>query len=223
MKYIVALLALILCCSFTICDKLKIKYHGISSTLYIYPDCDDSTTFIQQEYYVSEATKERKVPSKIWTIEKESVSINECFCIHNQTVYDSYIHLGQDTFYSENTHNNCWVKTSSVEPPFSREVRLNDSSKMRIQYFRNGRIWSCEFGVLDRTGHIYECIEWDTSYESKWKGFLKDVRGSTDSIEYEYPDGESGYKIVVSHPSVKTGTWKKYNSADVLIDSMVYK
>ncbi|WP_133162618.1 hypothetical protein [Flavipsychrobacter stenotrophus] len=227
MKYIISILAIIVCSSFTICQKMVCKDGKKWWTMYIYPSCADTTTYIELEYYTREAYKDKKIGEKEWTEHKQGVAVSERVYIKRVSKYSSDFHTGDYTSYSEktllNADKNEYESVRSFGHPSDRIIQVNDSMQMYLTYFKGGTVRRCELANRNQY-HKTEVVEWDSTYAYRWQGNLELVAEHDRLDTIVYDDHSAQYRVVILDSTRKVGVWKKYdNFTGALLDSVDHK
>jgi hypothetical protein len=205
-KYLIIIGITLFCCSFNICEK-KAKVDGKISRVYIYPDCDDTSTYLKQRYQANHIVEYLYVNSKLQykrILDKAGPWIVNEF---------SYGKPGGETHRTD---------TFAGTVP-DKSFGINDSCSLNIEYFGDGGYHICTYGY-DRH---HECahqadyassIVFDSLYKSKMVGSLQiicDSNSLTDAFT-----NEEFVKIV--HRERQVGMWYSVREDNMRIDSTKY-
>lgn len=197
----------LLFCGFNICEK-KVWTNGKIARVYIYPDCDDTGTYLKQRYnanhiveylYIHSRLRYKRILDKagVWVVNEYTYSKK------NDEVYriDSFPDMIPDKSFD-----------------------INDSCSLNIEYFADGGYHICTYGFNrnQECRHQQICastIVFDTVYKSKRMGSLQiicDSNAVTDAFT-----NDEFVKIV--HRERQTGMWYTVRDDGMRMDSIFYR
>ncbi len=204
-KYFIIIAVTLLCCGFNICER-KVLTDGKIARVYIYPDCNDTSTYLKQRYQANHIVEYLYIHSRLEykrILDKAgSWIVNDC----NYKLNAATTHT--DTFAGQ-------IPDKSFD--------INDSCSLNIEYFADGGYRVCTYGH----NRHFECkhqetlattIVYDTLYRSKTVGHLQIICDSntvTDAFS-----NEEFVKIV--HRERQTGKWYTVRLDGMVTDSSVY-
>ncbi len=224
-KYIVFASVLVLCCSFTICDKLE-EQKDKTWKLYIYPFCEDTTTYVVRDCRIKPAYKERDyVKRSPWKNHPIEYIYMEHFFIsgvEKQISTYSYRKEGGKLitrYTDENKYDGGRsMYVSNTRMCEAKSYTFSDSLHLGVDYFKNGAIKSYRMENWN-TGDAV-AMEWDSLYQYKWQGKYKSG-GVVDTLQ-SFDGGTETIKIIIHSSEKKDGTWIKYNRKGELIEQKKY-
>ena len=205
-RYFIVIGLALLCSSFTICEK-KVKSEGKINRIYIYPDCDDTSTYLKQRYQANHVVEYLYINSKL---QYRRILDKADYWVVNEYTYDN----GR-----KEVHRNDTFRSPIPDKTFT----INDSSVLNIEYFNDGGYRICTYGYNRKSECLHpnvfaSTIVFDSTYKGKMMGNLQimcDTNTVTDAFS-----SEELMKIV--HRERQTGLWRKYDFDNVKTDSMVY-
>lgn len=206
-RFIVLALAVTALFGFTLCEK-KVKVDGKLNRVYIYPDCDDTATYIKQRYQANHTVEYLYVNS---ILQYRRIIDKAGYWIINEYTYDS---LGRHEVHTLDT---LWESLPD------RSFRINDTMSLNITYYNDGGYHIATYGYNRRNECAHpdsfaQTIVFDSAYAGKMEGRLQ-IICDTNSIE----DAFSGDELVkIVHRERQRGKWYIYNADGWKKDSTVY-
>ncbi len=223
MRYLLLIAIIIVARSFTICDKIVKKDSGWE--MYVYPDCQDSTTYLKQVYDARDPYREKNKKGE-WIRYAGEYDIVEQFYLHD-TLLSSSSHFfhHDDTFLNQNVFygHDVW---ESFQVRFDKFRWITtEKYDIDVAYYDNGTFKKINIVTHPKNEHRrIASIEWDQPNDTKWIGSRKAVfndRQDSVFIEEELT-GENVTKIISHDSDIKNGWWKKYNTMNEVLDSIYY-
>lgn len=204
-KYLLLGLALLLT-SF-MCER-KMSKQGKVATVFIYPDCNDTSCYLKQKYEPFHIVDYLYIDSKLRS--KRIIDRSQNSWVVNDFGYpvDAKRWHRIDTFTND-LPDNCYL--------------VNDSCGLKVQYYADGGIKVCSYG-FDRSsecrhsGSLVPAIIFDSLYHFKSCGQVRVICDS-DYVTDAFTN-QDFLKIV--HRERQTGVWRRYNKEGVKLDSLVY-
>jgi hypothetical protein len=225
-NYIVFVSVLLVCSSFTICDKL-IEQKDKSWKLYIFPFCGDSTTCIIRDCNIKPGYKERDYtkqgPWKKYLIEY----------VYTEYLFVSGVEKQKSTFTSRKeggklitryySQSKFGEQQSAYEEhsrlPESKSYEFNDSVHLTVEYFKTGGIKGYQVENWN-TGSTFG-VEWDSTYNYKWQGYFKS-NSRVDTLQRFDQAGTETLLIIKRSNDKKGGTWTKYDRNGAVLTKKEY-
>lgn len=204
-KIYIAFALAFLCFGFTICDK-KVKTDGRVSRIYIYPDCNDTSTYLKQRYqafhiveyvYINSRLRYRRILDKA-----------------GRWVLNSYTYEGKKELHT--------IDTLAGDIP-DHSYAINDTCALNVEYYADGACRICTYGYnraneCRHTDSFASSIVFDSLYRGKMTGNLRIICDTNEVI-----DAYSNEELVkIVHRERQTGLWRIYDSNDMKKDSVVY-
>lgn len=197
---------ILLCCAFNICEK-KVKTDGKVSRIYIYPDCNDTGTYLKQRYQAFHIVEYLYVHSKLKY--KRIMDRNEVWIVN-------------EFWYNEKNKETAKLDTFPGSPP-DMSFDINDSCALSIEYFTDGGYHICTYGFNRQNECLHQdthasSIVFDSLYKSKTIGDLQTICDSNSITDVL--TNEDFVKIV--HRERQVGKWYTVRDDGMRIDSVVY-
>lgn len=181
---------------------------GRLNRIYIYPDCDDTSTYLKQRYnayhiveylYINSRLRYRRILDKAtpWIV--------------NEYSYDAD--------GKHETHKTDTLRTTLPD----KTLTINDSMSLNIEYYDDGGYHICSYGYNRK----HECLHpdvfastivFDSAYTGKMEGRLR-VICDTNSVTDAFTDQEL---VKIVHRERQTGKWYHYNAEGRKTDSTTY-
>ena len=223
MRYLMLIAIVIVACSFTIREKLVKKDNGWE--MYVYPDCEDSTTYFKQIYYLKDIYREKNKRGE-WIEYAGEYDIAEFFCLHDFICRtSSYVFRHNDTFFTDKVY---YSEENSEE--FYRKVMVKYRSiktekyDIQVEYYNNGTFKN--FSIITYVDGNWRraSTEWDSLHSERWEGIYKQDRLNErrDSVFTEDKFNAINTEIITYDSIIKNGLWKKYNNQNETLDSIYY-
>lgn len=206
-KYLFIFFMALSFCSFNICDK-KVKADGKVTRVYIYPECDDTSTYIKQRFQANHVVEYLYINS---LLQYKRILDKADVWVANEYVYDV---AGKHEVHTSDT-----FATAIPDKCFA----INDSCALNIEYYSDGGYHICTYGYNRKR----ECqhpdayagtIVFERAYVGKMAGGLR-IICDTNSITDAYSNEEL---VKIVHRERQSGLWHTYNADDHLVDSTVY-
>ncbi len=204
-KYLIIVAIALLCCGFNICER-KVVTDGKISRVYIYPDCNDTGTYLKQRYQANHVV--------------------EYLYIHSRLQYKRILDKAGNWIVNEfnyGQHKEAQRTDTFAGPIPDKCFDINDSCALNIEYFADGGYRVCTYGY----NRHFECshqetlattIVYDSLYKSKTVGHLQIVCDSntvTDAFS-----NEEFVKIV--HRERQAGKWYTVRLDGMVTDSSFF-
>ena len=206
-KYFIIAGILLFCCGFNICER-KVKVDGKVSRVYIYPDCDDTGTYVKQRYQANHIVEYFYLHS---SLKYKRILDRAGKWIANELSFDS---LGREVRHSD---------TLAGDLP-DKGFDINDSCALNIEYYADGGYHICTYGYNRHNECKHQdtyasTIVFDSLYKSKLIGHMQiicDSNSVTDAFT-----NEEFVKIV--HRERQAGMWYTVREDNMVIDSTRYE
>ena len=206
-KYFFIVFLVVLCSSFNLCEK-KVKIDGKVSRVYIYPDCDDTSTYLKQRFQANHVVEYLYINSRLQY--KRILDKTESWIV-NEYSYDAY--------GKHEVHINDTFKANIPDKIFT----INDSCSLNIEYYNDGGYHICTYGYNRKREcqhpDVYaSTIVFERAYIGKMMGHLQ-VICDTNSVTDAFTNEEL---VKIVHRERQSGLWHTYNANDYIIDSTTY-
>lgn len=195
-----------LCSGFNICEK-KVNIDGKLNRIYIYPDCDDTSTYVKQRYQANHIVEYLYIHSKL---QYKRILDKSGNWIVNEFTYEKNKEIQHADTFAGNIPD--------------KSFDINDTCSLNIEYFGDGGYRICTYGFnrQNECKHqetLASTIVFDSLYKSKNVGHMQIICDSntvTDAFS-----NEDFVKIV--HRERQVGKWYTVRLDNMVTDSIVYE